>query len=108
MGMFYKSRCHSKWVCCQIPNTHPGILILELPPGQRTWGYWDPLSESKGVGFAVVAGVEGLLASSPSVQSSVVDLTNVEFPRGGDLVSTLPGCVCQKVKDMGPFSASSE
>ena len=28
--------------------------------------------------------------------------------RGGDLVSTLPGCVCRKVKDMGPFSASSE
>ena len=27
---------------------------------------------------------------------------------GGDLVSTLPGCVCRKVKDMGPFSASSE
>ena len=27
---------------------------------------------------------------------------------GGDLVSTLPGCVCGKVKDMGPFSASSE
>ena len=27
---------------------------------------------------------------------------------GGDLVSTLPGCVCPKVKDMGPFSASSE
>ena len=22
---------------------------------------------------------------------------------GGDLVSTLPGCVCRKVKDMGPF-----
>ena len=28
--------------------------------------------------------------------------------RGGDLVSTLPGCVCRKVKDMGPFLASSE
>ena len=31
-----------------------------------------------------------------------------DFPRGGDLVSTLPGCVCRKVKDIGPFSASSE
>ena len=32
------------------------------------------------------------------------------LPRGGggDLVSTLPGCVCRKVKDMGPFLASSE
>ena len=31
------------------------------------------------------------------------------FPGGGgDLVSTLPGCVCRKVKDMGLFSASSE
>ena len=28
--------------------------------------------------------------------------------RGGDLVPTMPVCVCQKVKDMGPFSASSE
>ena len=27
---------------------------------------------------------------------------------GGDLVSTMPVCVCPKVKDMGPFSASSE
>ena len=27
---------------------------------------------------------------------------------GGDLVSTLPVCVCPKVKDMGPFSASSK
>ena len=25
-----------------------------------------------------------------------------------NLVSTLPGCVCRKVKDMGPFSASNE
>ena len=25
---------------------------------------------------------------------------------GGDLVPTMPGCVCPKVKDMGPFSAS--
>ena len=23
--------------------------------------------------------------------------------RGGDLVSTLPGCVCRKVKEMGSF-----
>ena len=28
-----------------------------------------------------------------------------DIPRGGgDLVSNLPGCVCRKVKDMGPFS----
>ena len=27
---------------------------------------------------------------------------------GGDLVSTMPVCVCPKVKDMGSFSASSE
>ena len=37
----------------------------------------------------------------------------VNWPRGGgggggDLVSTVPVCVCPKVKDMGPFSASSE
>ena len=29
-------------------------------------------------------------------------------PVGGDLVPTMPGCVCPKVKDMGPFSPSSE
>ena len=28
--------------------------------------------------------------------------------RGGDLVLSLPGCVCPKVKDMGPFWASRE
>ena len=28
--------------------------------------------------------------------------------RGGDLVPTMPGRVCPKVKDMGPFSASRE
>ena len=27
---------------------------------------------------------------------------------GGDLVPTMPGCVCPKVKDMGSFSASSQ
>ena len=27
---------------------------------------------------------------------------------GGDLVPTMPGCVCPKVKDMGLFSASRE
>ena len=27
---------------------------------------------------------------------------------GGDLVLSLPGCVCPKVKDMGPFWASRE
>ena len=26
---------------------------------------------------------------------------------GGDLVPTIPGCVCPNVKDMSPFSASS-
>ena len=26
----------------------------------------------------------------------------------GDLVPTMPGCVCPKVKDMGPFLASRE
>ena len=29
-------------------------------------------------------------------------------PQGGDLVSTMPVCVCPKVKDMGPFLASIE
>ena len=24
---------------------------------------------------------------------------------GGDLAPTMPGCMCLKVKDMGPFSA---
>ena len=28
--------------------------------------------------------------------------------QGGDLVSSIPGCVCRKVKEMGPFSASRE
>ena len=27
---------------------------------------------------------------------------------GGDLVQSMPGCVCPKVKDMSPFSASSK
>ena len=27
---------------------------------------------------------------------------------GGDLVLTMPECVCPKVKDMGPFLASRE
>ena len=27
---------------------------------------------------------------------------------GGDLVPTMPGCVCPKVKDIGPFLASRE
>ena len=26
-----------------------------------------------------------------------------QLPSGGDLVSTMPGCVCLKVKDMGLF-----
>ena len=27
---------------------------------------------------------------------------------GGDLVPTMPGCVCPKLKDIGPFSALRE
>ena len=27
---------------------------------------------------------------------------------GGDLVPTMPGCMCPKVKDIGPFSALRE
>ena len=41
----------------------------------------------------------------------ILPLISTLQPRGGgggDLVSTLPGCVCRKGKDMGPFSASSE
>ena len=37
-----------------------------------------------------------------------MDMGGIPGGGGGDLVSTLPGCVCRKVKDMGPFSASSE
>ena len=38
-----------------------------------------------------------------------IDITDrVAGPGGGDLVLTLPGCVCPKVKDMGPFLASRE
>ena len=34
MGMFYNSRCHSKWVCFQIPNTHiRASLYWSRPPG---------------------------------------------------------------------------
>ena len=29
--------------------------------------------------------------------------TTCEIDPGGDLVPTVPGCVCPKVKDMGPF-----
>ena len=32
----------------------------------------------------------------------------VHIPSGGDLVPTMPRCVCPKVKDMVPFSASRE
>ena len=28
--------------------------------------------------------------------------------QGGDLVSSMPGCVCRKVKEMGPFYALGE
>ena len=34
--------------------------------------------------------------------------TYIHLARGGYLVQTMPGCVCPKVKDMGPFSASRE
>ena len=27
---------------------------------------------------------------------------------GGDLFQTMPGCMCPKVKDIGPFSASRQ
>ena len=39
MGMVYNSRCHSKWVCFQIPNTHIqaffyiGVAPPPPPPG---------------------------------------------------------------------------
>ena len=33
---------------------------------------------------------------------------SLEPPRLGDLVPTMPRCVCPKVKDMGPFSVSGE
>ena len=33
---------------------------------------------------------------------------NAFHPRGGDLVSNMPVCVCPKVKEMGSFSASRE
>ena len=37
MGMFYNSRCHSKWVCFHIPNTHiRASLYLSRPPGSHT------------------------------------------------------------------------
>ena len=41
---------------------------------------------------------------------SHINLENAVCLRGsgGDLVSTMPVCVCRKVKDMGPFLASSE
>ena len=33
MGMFYNSRCHSKWVCFQILNTHiRAFLYWSCPP----------------------------------------------------------------------------
>ena len=36
MGMFYNSRCHSKWVCFQIPNTHiRALLYWSRPPGRK-------------------------------------------------------------------------
>ena len=40
-----------------------------------------------------------------------VDLENASQARGEggvDLVPTMPICVCRKVTDMSPFSASSE
>ena len=46
--------------------------------------------------------------SGRTVNSGRVVVTVGSSPGGGDLVSTLPGCVCRKMKDIGPFSASSE
>ena len=47
-----------------------------------------------------------------SAQEGQSDIKLFEYsdigPRVGDLVPTLPGCVCLKVKEMGPFSASRE
>ena len=45
MGMFYNSRCHSKWVCFQIPNTHIraslwygcALSLARLPCGAGTF-----------------------------------------------------------------------
>ena len=45
--------------------------------------------------------------TGPQVTSSR-SWSRLDQARGGDLVSTLPGCVWQKGKDMGPFSAPSE
>ena len=45
MGMFYNSKCHSKWVCFQIPNTHIWASL-----------YW---SRPPGVQLHLVAGVRG-------------------------------------------------
>ena len=39
---------------------------------------------------------------------SLVCGRNGEIPGGGDSNSSMPGCVCPNVKDMGPFLASSE
>ena len=43
MGMFYNSRCHSKWVCFQIPNTHiRAFLYWSRPPGLATYRCLSP------------------------------------------------------------------
>ena len=39
---------------------------------------------------------------------SPLDLEPGRWVGGGDLASAMPVCVCWKVKDMGPFLASSE
>ena len=48
------------------------------------------------------------MASSDLLSVHTIDVFHEYCTRGGDLVSTLPGCVCRKGKDMGPFSAPSE
>ena len=51
---------------------------------------------------------------SPSTSTGAASVVEgLRFRPGGggggcDLVSTIPGFVCRKVKDMGPFLASSQ
>ena len=47
--------------------------------------------------------------SEYNLEGATIADTGILLPGGGgDLLSTMPGCVCPKVKDMGPFSASRE
>ena len=53
-----------------------------------------------------------LVNQALSIPASPYQPTSVSsyYTRGGgdDLVLTMPGCMCPKVKDIGPFSASRE